>query len=165
MTLILGMSKPEGIYMCVDYRITNANTRAVIDDSSAKCLTVHYAPLGNGTKGLLAFTGLAVLPDGTPTLTWLRETLRGEPELPDQSMAHLRARLDRDFGPLRQPLIVNFLGLHEDKRFFGGMSNWASSGLTDIHHQGHRPGKDVHNGDHGAEEAPYPTVVHSGVQG
>ena len=42
---------------------------------------------------------------------------------------------------------------------------WASSGLTDIHHQGHRPGKDVHNGDHGAEEAPYPTVVHSGVQG
>src|SRR5665213_2760284 len=43
--------------------------------------------------------------------------------------------------------------------------DWASSGLTDIHHQGHRPGKDVHNGDHGAEEAPYPTVVHSGVQG
>src|ERR1035437_3448473 len=42
---------------------------------------------------------------------------------------------------------------------------WASSGLTDIHHQGHRPGKDVHNGDHGAEEAPYTTVVHSGVQG
>src|ERR1035437_760319 len=49
---------------------------------------------------------------------------------------------------------------------FGINANlWASSGLTDIHHQGHRPGKDVHNGDHGAEEAPYPTVVHSGVQG
>jgi hypothetical protein len=31
---------------------------------------------------------------------------------------------------------------------------WASSGLTDIHHQGHRPGKDVQNGDHGTEEAP-----------
>jgi 3-oxoacyl-[acyl-carrier-protein] synthase-3 len=31
---------------------------------------------------------------------------------------------------------------------------WASSGLTDIHHQGHRPGKDVQNGDRGAEEAP-----------
>jgi len=29
---------------------------------------------------------------------------------------------------------------------------WASSGLTDIHHQGHGPGKDVQNGDHGTEE-------------
>jgi transposase len=29
---------------------------------------------------------------------------------------------------------------------------WASSGLTDIHHQGFCPGrKDVHHGDHGAE--------------
>jgi len=27
------------------------------------------------------------------------------------------------------------------------MSNWASSGLTDIHHQGHSPRKDVQNGD------------------
>ena len=42
---------------------------------------------------------------------------------------------------------------------------WASSGLTDIHHQGHSPGKDVQNGDHGEEEAPSPSVVHSGVQG
>jgi len=31
--------------------------------------------------------------------------------------------------------------------------HWASSGLTDIHHQGHGPGKDVQNGDHGTEEA------------
>jgi transposase len=30
---------------------------------------------------------------------------------------------------------------------------WAFSGLTDIHHQGYRPGKDVQNGDHGTEEA------------
>ena len=42
---------------------------------------------------------------------------------------------------------------------------WASSGLTDIQHQGHRPGKDVQNGDHGTEEAPSPSVVHPGVQG
>jgi transposase len=33
--------------------------------------------------------------------------------------------------------------------------------LTDIHHQGHGPGKDVQNGDHGAEEAtPSPSVLH-----
>jgi hypothetical protein len=42
---------------------------------------------------------------------------------------------------------------------------WASSELTDIHHQGHCPGKDVHNGDHGTEEAPSSSVVHPGVQG
>jgi WD40 repeat protein len=42
---------------------------------------------------------------------------------------------------------------------------WASSGLTDIHHQGHSPGKDVQNGDHGTEEAPSSSVVHPGVQG
>ena len=43
---------------------------------------------------------------------------------------------------------------------------WASSPLTDIHHQGHGPGKDVQNGDHGAEEAtPSPSVLHPGVQG
>jgi hypothetical protein len=42
---------------------------------------------------------------------------------------------------------------------------WASSTLTDIHHQGHSPGEDVHHGDHGTEEAPSPSVVHPGVQG
>jgi hypothetical protein len=42
---------------------------------------------------------------------------------------------------------------------------WASTGLTDIHHQGPRPGKDVQNGDHGTEEAPSSSVVHPGVQG
>ena len=34
------------------------------------------------------------------------------------------------------------------------VQEWAFSGLTDIHHQGHRPGKDVQNGNHGTEEAP-----------
>ncbi len=43
--------------------------------------------------------------------------------------------------------------------------HWASTGLTDIHHQGHSPGKDVQNGDHGTEEAPSPPVVQAGVQG
>jgi hypothetical protein len=45
------------------------------------------------------------------------------------------------------------------------MRMWASSGLTDIHHQGHSPGKDVQNGDHGTEEDPSSSVVHPGVQG
>jgi SAM-dependent methyltransferase len=42
---------------------------------------------------------------------------------------------------------------------------WASSGLTDIQHQGHGPGKDVHNGDHGEAEAASAALVPSGVQG
>jgi len=66
-------------------------------------------------------------------------------------------------------VVVNPDGFQGDERdvilYSLSWDNWASFGLTDIHHQGHRPGKDVHNGDHGAEEAPYPTVVHSGVQG
>ena len=43
--------------------------------------------------------------------------------------------------------------------------HWASTGLTDIHHQGQGPGKDVQNGDHGEEEAASASLVHSGVQG
>jgi len=39
---------------------------------------------------------------------------------------------------------------------------WASTGLTDIHHQGQSPGEDVQNGDHGTEEAPSSSVVHPG---
>ncbi len=43
-------------------------------------------------------------------------------------------------------------------------AQWVSSAVTDIHHQGHRPGKDVQNGNHGTEEAPSSSVVHPGVQ-
>jgi len=43
--------------------------------------------------------------------------------------------------------------------------DWASTGLTDIHHQGHSPREDVQNGDHGEEEAASASLVHSGVQG
>lgn len=131
MTLILGMSKPEGIYMCVDYRVTDLRTGAIVDDAAAKCLTVHYPPLGGGTKALFAFTGIANLPDGTPTLTWLRETIRGESEVPDQSLTHLNARLNRDYGGLRRLLIINVLALHQPdgRRFFGGFSNVRASAL------------------------------------
>jgi hypothetical protein len=59
-------------------------------------------------------------------------------------------------NPTAQTWVEQGFALHE---------GWASSGLTDIHHQGLRPGrKDVHHGDHGAEAAS-PPVVHAGVQG
>ena len=129
------MSKPEGIYLSVDYRVTDARTRKLIDDAATKNLTIHYPPLGQGgPKVLLGFTGLAVLRDGTPTLTWIRETLRGETEVIDQSMAHLRTRLNRDIAPLRVPLMINLLVLEKGRRLFGAFTNLrvTSPGRTSV---------------------------------
>jgi hypothetical protein len=122
-TLILGMSKPEGICICTDYRVTESGSGKLIDDASIKFLTVHYPPLDTGPKALFGFAGLAILRDGTPTGTWLRETLRGENEVIDDSMAYLRERLDRDVGPLRQPLIVSVFVLEPGRRLFGCFTN------------------------------------------
>jgi hypothetical protein len=128
------MSKPEGIYMCVDYRVTDLATGHLIDDASLKHLTIHYPPLEGGPKVLLGFTGLAKLRDGTPTLQWIRETLRGEAEVIDQSMRHLLARLDRDIARLRVPLIINLLVLEKQRRLLGGFSNvrWTLDGKLGV---------------------------------
>jgi len=122
------MSKPEGIYLSVDYRITKpdtkSRTRKIIDDTSIKSIDIRYPPTDNGgPRVLLAFTGLAELPGGTPTLTWIRETLRGENEVIDQSMKHLRKRLNRDIAHLRTPLIINLLVLERYRRLAGGFTN------------------------------------------
>jgi hypothetical protein len=123
MTLILGMSKAEGIYLSVDYRVTDARSGRAHDDPAIKFLSVRYPPDLNGPIALFAYTGLAILSDGTPTGTWLRETLRGGTESFDESMAHLLSRLDRDMNPTRQPLIVNVFAIHEGRRYLGGLSN------------------------------------------
>jgi hypothetical protein len=68
-----------------------------------------------------------------------------------------------DFGSTSQTR--SYLAALKASGLFTSLKVWASSGLTDIHHQGHSPGKDVQNGDHGEEEAPSPPVVHAGVQG
>lgn len=104
--------------------MTNSRTRELINDISIKTLTMHYPPLNDGgPKVLLGFTGLAELPDGTPMITWIRETLRGESEVINQSLNHLRKRLNRDIAPLQQPLIINFLVLERYRRLFGGLTN------------------------------------------
>jgi hypothetical protein len=107
----------------VDYRITNSRTKRVLDDSSVKHLQVIYRPAEHGPRASLAYTGLARLPDGTATGTWIRETLRGESDVFDDSMRHLLARLNRDLARLRQPLLINVLVVQGDRRFFGGLSN------------------------------------------
>lgn len=122
-TLILGMSQPEGIYLSVDYRVTDSRSGRILDDSTTKHLTIHYPPAEGGPRALVAYTGVAVLPDGTETGRWVRETLRGESEVFDVSMQHLLDRLNRDYARLRHPLVINFLVIYGERRYFGGMSN------------------------------------------
>ena len=127
-TLILGMSKPEGIYVSVDYRVSNSQTGEKLDEASVKFLTIHYPPEKEGVKALFAYTGLAQLPDGTPVGVWLRQTLRGQTEVPDVSMHHLHQRLNRDLARYRVALIVNILAVQGDRRFAGGFTNVKSDG-------------------------------------
>ncbi len=123
MTLILAMSKPEGVYMSVDYRVTDMRSGRLVDDASIKFLPIRYPPDKGGPRALLAYTGLARLSDGTPMGTWIRESLRGETEVFDQSMAHLAARLERDIMPAKIPLIINVFVIAGDNRYFGGFTN------------------------------------------
>jgi hypothetical protein len=88
-------------------------------------------------------------------------------ELPD-SNAHalvitkdLRLVIPEALGHLSRYAGTLKMTAHEN----GSENAWASSGLTDIQHQGHAPGKDVQNGDHGEAEAASAALVHSGVQG
>jgi hypothetical protein len=120
------MSKAEGIYLSSDYRVTDARSGKTIDDASVKFLTVYYPPDKSGPKALIAYTGLAILPEGTPMGTWIRETLRGESEFFDKSMEHLGARLNRDIAQLKISLMVNALVVHGDRRYFGGFTNLKS---------------------------------------
>jgi hypothetical protein len=127
-TLLLGFIKADGIYVSADYRVTNVRTGALIDDASVKFLTVVYPPDKTGPRALIGFSGLARLRDGTPVGTWIRETLRGESEVIDVSMAHLGARLDRDVAPLRVGLIINVLVLEPGRRLYGAFTNMRRDG-------------------------------------
>jgi hypothetical protein len=134
MTLILGMSKPEGIYMSADFRVTESGSGRVIDDASVKLLNVLFPPPDRGTRALLAYAGLAILPGSTTPLgTWLIETMRGQSEYPDQAMAHLRHRLDRDVAPHRIGFMLNALlieGENGERRLFGGFTNMRHNTAT-----------------------------------
>ena len=137
MTLILGMSKADGVHLSVDYRITSETTApgrpaTLIDDETVKHLTVHYPPSPDGPRVLLAYTGIAHLPDRsrTPVGDWLRETLRGESEVIDVSMQHLKARLDRDFARRRKPLIINGLAIEGPRRILIEFANCEVSATS-----------------------------------
>ena len=46
------MSKPEGIYLCVDYRVTDSRTDGVLDDAAPKILQVTFPLPGWWTEGI-----------------------------------------------------------------------------------------------------------------
>jgi hypothetical protein len=124
MTLIMTMIRPEGIWQSADNRITRGGQP--IDDERPKQLHVICPPLPGGPQLLLAFTGLAELPDGSPTIQWTRETLRGEQRFIMPMLEHLRDRLSRDVGRshLWNNLLIFSGGIFEgDKRFYVEISN------------------------------------------
>lgn len=94
MTLIITLIRPEGIWQSADHRVTKEGVR--VDDDTPKQLSIHCPPDNAGQRILLAFTGLAKMPDGTPTLQWIRETIRGQPRFVTPTLEHLRDRLSRD---------------------------------------------------------------------
>jgi hypothetical protein len=123
------MSKPEGLYMSVDHRLTKPSTGELVDDGAVKFLRVDYP---GGVRALMAFTGVAALPsDNTPVGDWLRETIRGHSEPFDVSMAHLHVRLNRDVGKHPQHLIVIVMAMDGENggRFWGGFTNEKASGF------------------------------------
>src|SRR5258708_3131869 len=124
MTLIMTMIRPEGIWQSADNRVTRDGQ--LIDDERPKQLHIICPPLPSGPQLLLAFTGLAELFDGSPTIQWARETLRGEQRFIMPMLEHLRDRLSRDVG--RSHLWNNLLlfsgGIFEgDKRFYVEIRN------------------------------------------
>jgi hypothetical protein len=145
-TLILGLSRQEGIYLSVDYRLT-LPTGDVVDDGATKHLEVHYR---GGPRALIAYTGIAQLPDGTQTGSWIRETLRGQDDTFDASMGHLRDRLNRDYAGLGNLLMVNVLVIDGGRRYFGGMSNLRKDRLIQSQFGYH------------LEELTLPTVIGNG---
>lgn len=125
MTLIITMIRPKGIWQSVDRRVTKAGK--VVDDAAPKQLHIKCPPLdGTGPQVMLGFTGLAEMPDGTPTLQWARETLRGETRTVMATFDHLRDRLTRDLGASRlwrNPLIFSGGIFEGGKRFYVEVRN------------------------------------------
>jgi len=119
MTMIITMIRPEGIWQSADNRVTLQGQ--ITNDMTPKQLHILCPPFPNGPQILMAFTGLAELPDGTPMLQWVRETIRGENRTIGAMVEHLCSRLTRDVGRSiywRQMLVFSCGVFEGDKRFY-----------------------------------------------
>lgn len=94
MTLIITWIRPEGVWQSADYRMTRPGHPN--KDDTPKQLSIHCPPDNANQRILLAFTGLAEMPDGTPMLQWIRETVRGRARPVWPTLEFLRDRLTRD---------------------------------------------------------------------
>jgi hypothetical protein len=124
MTLVITMIRPEGIWQSSDNRVTRGGRP--VDDAAAKQLHIKCFQAAGTPHMFLAFTGLAELEDGTPTLQWIRETLRGEARDVMSTLNYLRERLTRDVGRSRlwQNELVLSIGVFEGpKRFYAEVRN------------------------------------------
>jgi hypothetical protein len=99
-TRVMMIMRPKGIWLSTDRRITKGGQP---EPDAPKQLLICCPPApGDGPRILLGFTGLAEMPDGTPTLQWIRETIRGESRPFVPLMQHLQAQLTRDVGQRSQ---------------------------------------------------------------
>lgn len=133
MTNIITLFRPEGIWQSADHMITlkNGTTLQPISDATPKQLQISFPPLEDGPIALMAFAGLAEMSDGTPTLQWIEETLRGESRDVMTTLEHLKTRLNRDVGGSpywTNPLILTGGIIEGDKQFYFDISNQETSG-------------------------------------
>lgn len=109
MTLLITAIRPEGVWQSADHRLTRVGDGAIVDDATPKQVSVNCGPREESPRILLGFTGISAMPDRTPIIRWIRETLRGYTMTLDDVVNLLEERLKRDFRPFssQYPLLLS----------------------------------------------------------
>jgi hypothetical protein len=127
----------------------------------------------DGAAFVAQVRNLGFTPHFAPNTTRQHNTIDGRTtrHAGHQVSQRIRKRIEEPFGWMKTIAggrKLRYIGKRRNRAWFlltGAIYNWRSSGLTDIHQVGRSPGKDVQNGDRGAEEASPAQVVHARVQG
>ena len=130
MTLIITWIRPEGVWQSVDYRVKR--TGSADEDDAPKQVSIHCPPDNANQRILLAFTGLAEMPDRTPMLQWIRETIRGQARFITPTLELLRDRLTRDLRGSRvageKLALAGGVLESNGRRFYTEIANFKRSG-------------------------------------
>jgi hypothetical protein len=104
--------------------VSDSKTRECLDDAVVKFLTVQYPPDEGGPTAVFAYTGLAMLPDGTHSETgYARPCGAIRSSYSTHRCSIYFERLNRVLARYQAPLIVNVLVLAGERRYSGGFSN------------------------------------------
>lgn len=95
MTLNITAFSKWGIWQVSDHRLTDPNTRKMIDDNSVK----HVGLRCRDGFAILAYAGVGKV-HGVEISDWIREILRGESRTLDGNLIYLREKSTEDLGPL-----------------------------------------------------------------